>query len=139
MVYCAGYDTAMDQAIAAFFVLCGLLRLARFNVIVSLVPRNALGRAMYMEGLPTAYAGIIITSAVALADELGLLMRPELSGTLFAGSIFETHHVMLAVLILAAAMASKRLRFTFDGVWAIPAMTAAVFLGCRWTAPLETK
>lgn len=90
------FKPRVDQTALAFFVLCGVLRLARFNVAVSLQPKNAFDRAEHMEGLPTACAAI----------------NP--------------------VVALGAAMASKRLRLTFDGILWMPAMTAAIFSGCWW-------
>ncbi|KAF3056120.1 CDP-diacylglycerol-serine O-phosphatidyltransferase [Trichoderma lentiforme] len=64
MVYCAGFNTLADQVILAFFVCSGVARLARFNVAAHLVPKSAHGKALFHEGLPTAYAALLISTAV---------------------------------------------------------------------------
>ncbi|KAF1351825.1 hypothetical protein BDV97DRAFT_367652 [Delphinella strobiligena] len=48
-----GLRTTTDQFLLTSFALCGLLRLARFNVTAGSVPHDASGKAKYFEGLPT--------------------------------------------------------------------------------------
>ncbi|KAL1303192.1 hypothetical protein AAFC00_006615 [Neodothiora populina] len=48
-----GIRTPLDQFLLTSFALCGLLRLARFNVTTGSVPHDASGKAKYFEGLPT--------------------------------------------------------------------------------------
>ncbi|KAH7355894.1 hypothetical protein BKA66DRAFT_429277, partial [Pyrenochaeta sp. MPI-SDFR-AT-0127] len=66
MLYCVGLHTLVDQIALPFYVLCGLTRLARFNIAVDLVPENAFDRASYIKGLPTAYTALVISTIVAI-------------------------------------------------------------------------
>ncbi|KAI9717231.1 MAG: CDP-diacylglycerol-serine O-phosphatidyltransferase [Chrysothrix sp. TS-e1954] len=47
-----GLRTPLDHLLLTFFVVCGLLRLARFNVTVAQVPKDATGKSKYFEGTP---------------------------------------------------------------------------------------
>lgn len=47
-----GFRTPLDHVLLTFFVICGLLRLARFNVTVSDLPKDATGKSKYFEGTP---------------------------------------------------------------------------------------
>ncbi|CEJ92607.1 hypothetical protein VHEMI08248 [[Torrubiella] hemipterigena] len=133
-LYCMGFDSLLDQAVLALYVLCGLARLARFNVAAQSVPRDEHGKPLYHEGLATPYAGLLLmtASAVACWSE-----RAEdiLSGTLvFAGEWYEFHGILAIVVTMSIMMASKRLHIYFDGGYSIPAATALVLAGC-WFAP----
>lgn len=44
--------TPLDHIFLTFFVLCGLLRLARFNVTVAVLPKDKTGKSKYFEGTP---------------------------------------------------------------------------------------
>lgn len=44
--------TPLDHLCLTFFVICGLLRLARFNVTVAALPKDATGKSKYFEGTP---------------------------------------------------------------------------------------
>ncbi|VTT59391.1 unnamed protein product [Fusarium fujikuroi] len=115
MVYSAGFDTVADQLALAFFVCAGVARLARFNIAAHLVPKSDQGKAMYHEGLPTAYAALLISTAVAVAEWTGCL------ASLTSGSHYP---VIVVVLIFSAAMVSKRLHLYIDGAYSIPADSA---------------
>lgn len=60
IAYAAGLTTALDQIVLGFFVLCGLSRLARYNVSAA-ASTEPQGKVRYFEGTP------IPTSVVALA------------------------------------------------------------------------
>ncbi|KAI1027081.1 hypothetical protein LB504_008109 [Fusarium proliferatum] len=115
MVYSAGFDTVADQLALALFVCAGVARLARFNIAAHLVPKSDQGKAMYHEGLPTAYAALLISTAVAVAEWTGCL------ASLTSGSHYP---VIVVVLIFSAAMVSKRLHLYIDGAYSIPADSA---------------
>lgn len=93
MLSCVGLRSVGDQATLIFYVLCGLTRLARFNITVHLVPKNALGRASYMEGLPTPYAALIISTFVAIFAWLDRIpqahaLEGSFPGTYYAVNLF---------------------------------------------------
>ena len=50
--FALGLRTPLDHLLLTIFVLCGLLRLARFNVTVAQVPKDATGKSKYFEGTP---------------------------------------------------------------------------------------
>ena len=50
--FALGLRTPLDSLLLSFFVLCGLTRLARFNVTVSSLPKDATGKSKYFEGTP---------------------------------------------------------------------------------------
>lgn len=50
--FALGLRTPIDQLVLTFFVLCGLTRLARFNVTVAALPKDATGKSRYFEGTP---------------------------------------------------------------------------------------
>lgn len=59
-----GLRTPLDHLLLTFFVLCGLTRLARFNVTVAMLPKDASGKSQYFEGTP-------IPTSLALASLMG--------------------------------------------------------------------
>ena len=50
--FALGLRTPLDTLLLSFFVLCGLTRLARFNVTVSSLPKDSTGKSKYFEGTP---------------------------------------------------------------------------------------
>ncbi|KAE8372779.1 CDP-diacylglycerol--serine O-phosphatidyltransferase [Aspergillus bertholletiae] len=135
MLYSLRLRTPTDQAILVFFVLCGISRLARFNVASHLTPKDTNGKSLYHEGLPTAYAALIMSTIVAVAQWLD---RTEslVSMVSFPGTWGEAHISTIPVAFLGAGMVSKRLKLRFDGGLAIPAWTLAIFVAC-WFALLQ--
>ena len=49
IAFAIGFQTTVDVAVLSFFVLCGLTRLARFNVTVSQLPKDVTGKSKYFE------------------------------------------------------------------------------------------
>ena len=52
MAFTIGMRSFADTLFLTFFVLCGLTRLARFNVTVSTLPKDASGKSKFFEGTP---------------------------------------------------------------------------------------
>src|SRR6267378_4664817 len=50
--FAIGIRTPVDHLILSSFVLCGLTRLARFNVTVAVLPKDGTGKAQFFEGTP---------------------------------------------------------------------------------------
>ncbi|KAK1149555.1 hypothetical protein N8T08_005104 [Aspergillus melleus] len=105
MLYSLGLRTPADQAILTF-VLCGVARLARFNAVSHLTPRDAQGKPLYHEGLPTAYAALIMSTAVAVAQWLSWTQKVILS-VYFPGMRDEVHTATVLVAVLGAGMDKK--------------------------------
>ena len=101
IAFAAGADTALDQAILIFFALCGLSRLARYNVsAAALAAPNA--KVEYFEGTP------IPTSVVPL----GVLILAFHYGDLYPVTLFGAglHLPVLLFLVSGCLMISRTLR-----------------------------
>jgi CDP-diacylglycerol--serine O-phosphatidyltransferase len=96
-----GYDTRADQLVLIFFALCGLSRLARFNVnAATLAARDEPVR--YFEGTP------IPTSIVPLAGAVLAFHFDELMPVAPAGIVL--HLPMLLFLASGCLMVSRTVR-----------------------------
>lgn len=138
MLYCFGFDAPLEKAALTIYVLCGVARLARFNVAAHLVPKNADGKALYHEGLATAYAALIISTTVAVLSWMSWTTADLPLSIVFAGSWCEFHPVMGLLVILSFMMASQRLKLEIDGSVSIPVITLAIFAGCWSCSPPST-
>lgn len=101
IAFSIGLDSLLDQAILAIFVLCGLSRLARYNVTAADLS-DASGKVQYFEGTP------IPTSVIPLfillgAYELDLLLLVRIAGQ-------PLHLTALLFLISGGLMISKTLK-----------------------------
>lgn len=52
IAFAIGFQTTVDVLILTFWVLCGLTRLARFNISANMIPKDKTGKSQYFEGLP---------------------------------------------------------------------------------------
>ena len=110
IAFSLGFQTTVDVLILTFFVLCGLTRLARFNVTVANIPKDQSGKSQYFEGLPIP-TSLLLVATMAFwvykgwhSSELGLPC-----GILFADSFFEFHPISLLFFIHGCCMVSKSL------------------------------
>jgi CDP-diacylglycerol--serine O-phosphatidyltransferase len=101
IAFAAGVDSRLDQLILIYFALCGLSRLARYNVTAEALSAQT-GKVEYFEGTP------IPTSIVPL----GLLMLAFYRGNLYPVDLFgvEFHLPVLLFFISGCLMISKTLR-----------------------------
>ncbi len=106
--FAIGLRTPVDHLILAFFALCGLTRLARFNVTVANVPKDDNGKSKYFEGTPIpttsgfcAIGGYWISTGRIL-DNLPM-------GTWATGTALEFHPVGVLFLLWGCLMTSKTL------------------------------
>jgi len=101
IAFAAGLDTVLDQILLVFFALCGLSRLARYNVTAESLSGSA-GKVRYFEGTP------IPTSVVPL----GILLLLFVRGDLYPGNVFGFGFHLPVLLFCASGclMISKTLR-----------------------------
>ncbi len=101
IAFAAGLDTLLDALGLAFFALCGLSRLARYNVTAEALSAET-GKVDYFEGTP------IPTSIVPLA----ILMLAFHRATLFPVRLLglDFHLVTLVFVVSGTLMISKTLR-----------------------------
>jgi CDP-diacylglycerol---serine O-phosphatidyltransferase len=72
IAYAVGLDSALDQAVLVYFVLCGLSRLARYNVTADALS-DAAGKVRYFEGtpIPTSLVPLTLLLMLYALDALG--------------------------------------------------------------------
>jgi CDP-diacylglycerol--serine O-phosphatidyltransferase len=101
IAFAAGVNTRLDQVILLYFTLCGVSRLARYNVTAESLSAEK-GKVEYFEGTP------IPTSLVPL----GVLMAAFYNGNLYPVSFLgvEVHLIALLFLASGSLMISKTLR-----------------------------
>jgi CDP-diacylglycerol--serine O-phosphatidyltransferase len=113
-----GMRTPLDHFLLTSFALCGLLRLARFNISTDSVPKDANGKAKYFEGLPTP-TSLGIVALISYWVSQGWIHNQIPFGVIAQGSIFEFHP---AALIFVAHGEEKKIcdmmhRLYPEGVW----------------------
>jgi CDP-diacylglycerol--serine O-phosphatidyltransferase len=101
IAFAAGLHTLLDAIALTFFALCGLSRLARYNITAEALSVET-GTVKYFEGTP------IPTSVVPL----GILMLAFHRGTLYPVRLlgFDFHLVTLVFVLSGMLMISKTLR-----------------------------
>lgn len=101
-----GLRTPVDHFLLTFFVLCGLTRLARFNVTVSSLPKDATGKSKYFEGTPIPTT-LGVDAVMAYWVHKGWVLEDLPLGTALAGTPFEFHPVAFIFVIHGCLMVSK--------------------------------
>jgi CDP-diacylglycerol--serine O-phosphatidyltransferase len=81
IAYAVGLDTALDQLVLVYFVLCGLSRLARYNVTADELADDQ-GKVRYFEGTPIP-TSVLPLALLLLAHRLDLLLPVEIAGVPF--------------------------------------------------------
>jgi CDP-diacylglycerol--serine O-phosphatidyltransferase len=101
-----GIRTSLDHFFLAFFVLCGLTRLARFNVTVAVLPKDKTGKSKYFEGTPIPTT-LSIASLMAYWVSQGWTHANIPFGIIGEGTILEFHPVVLMFVLHGCLMVSK--------------------------------
>ena len=98
--------TPLDHILLSFFVLCGLTRLARFNITVANVPKDATGKSQYFEGTPIP-TSLSITMLMVWWVSQGWTLADIPLGVWGAGKIWEFHPVVGMFVLHGITMTSK--------------------------------
>lgn len=107
--FAIGLRTPVDHLLLTFFVLCGLTRLARFNVTVANVPKDATGKSKYFEGTPIPTSqGLVALMAFWVSK--GWVLENVPWGVYLKGTSLEFHPIVALFLISGCLMTSKTLR-----------------------------
>lgn len=106
MAFAIGFRTPLDHLCLAFFVLCGLTRLARFNVTVSNIPKDATGKSAYFEGTPIPTT-LGLDAIMAWWVSNGWIHEAIPGGVWFAGTPLEVHPAVIAFMVHGCMMTSK--------------------------------
>ena len=107
--FAIGFRTTVDHVVLAFYVLCGLTRLARFNVTVAMLPKDKTGKSKYFEGTPIPFACLTVSSFMALWVYMGWILDDIPFGMLLEGTLLEFHPVVALFILNGCLMVSKTL------------------------------
>ncbi|PHH83998.1 hypothetical protein CDD83_2659 [Cordyceps sp. RAO-2017] len=109
IAFILGLRSGLDTVGLAFFVLCGLTRLARFNVTVSVLPKDTTGKSKYFEGLPIP-TSLGVDAIMAYWVHRGWILQDLPLGIWFEGTNLEFHPVVLMFMLHGCLMTSKTIR-----------------------------
>jgi len=106
VAFAIGLRTPVDHLFLTFFVLCGLTRLARFNVTVAALPKDATGKSKYFEGTPIPTT-LLEDSIMAYWVSKGWVLENLPLGVVGAGTVWEFHPVVAMFVLHGTLMVSK--------------------------------
>ncbi|OAA56962.1 CDP-diacylglycerol--serine O-phosphatidyltransferase, fungal [Niveomyces insectorum RCEF 264] len=106
VAFAVGLRTPLDQLLLAFFVLCGLTRLARFNVTTTVIPKDTAGKAAYFEGTPIP-TSLGLDALLAYWVGQGWVGEQLPLGAWGAGTAWAVHPVVLLFVVHGCLMTSK--------------------------------
>lgn len=106
--FAIGFRSNLDQLFLTFFVLCGLTRLARFNVTVANLPKDATGKSKYFEGTPIPTT-LSIAAMMAFWVQKGWIGASIPGGSFAEGTLLEFHPVVGIFVVWGTLMVSKTL------------------------------
>ncbi|OAP58975.1 CDP-diacylglycerol-serine O-phosphatidyltransferase [Fonsecaea erecta] len=107
--FAMGFRTNVDQIFLAFYVLCGLTRLARFNVTVAMLPKDKTGKSKYFEGTPIPFACLMSLTVMATCAWFGWIHEDIPLGTILGGTDLEFHPIGVIFLVNGILMTSRTL------------------------------
>lgn len=108
VAFAIGFQSTVDVLILSFWVLCGLTRLARFNISSNKIPKDKLGKSKYFEGLPIPTNVFwVLTMAILVYTDRVLDNLP--GGVLLEGSFLEFHVLSIIPALQGCAEISKSL------------------------------
>jgi CDP-diacylglycerol--serine O-phosphatidyltransferase len=104
LAYACGMQGFFDRVVLAYFVACGVSRLARYNVTAEALSGGT-GKVAYFEGTPIP-TSIVLVGMLALAASLGAIGdRLWLGDVEIAG--FRLHWLVLAYAVSGSLMISR--------------------------------
>lgn len=109
VAFSIGFQTTLDVVILSFFVLCGLARLARFNITVNQIPHDDNGKSKFFEGLPIP-TSLFLVAGMSLLVWFGLFNNNLPLGIYRKDQYFEFHPLVLIFFIHGCGFISKSLK-----------------------------
>ena len=107
--FAIGMRTPLDHICLTFFVICALLRLARFNVTVATLPKDKTGKSKFFEGTP-APTSLSIAALMAYWVSQGQILERIPLGTIARETPFELHPAVGLFVLHGCLMCSKTLK-----------------------------
>lgn len=108
IAFAIGFQSTIDVLVLTFWVLCGLTRLARFNISATKIPKDEHGKSQYFEGLPIP-SNLIWVGFMAFLVNRGYILDNLPGGKLFEGTFLEFHVVAIGFALQGCAEISKSL------------------------------
>lgn len=110
IAFSLGFQTTVDVLVLSYFVLCGLTRLARFNITVTNIPKDKGGKSKYFEGLPVP-TSLFLVGLMAYWVYHGWYDSVEglPLGLYFKDTFYEVHPLVGLFAIHGSMMISKSL------------------------------
>ncbi|KAK5937668.1 CDP-diacylglycerol-serine O-phosphatidyltransferase [Knufia obscura] len=105
--FAIGLQTFTDQILLSFYVLCGLTRLARFNVTVAMLPKDKTGKSKYFEGTPIPFACLTSSAIMATLTFMDMIHGNLPLGTALTGTALEFHPLAVLFIINGVLMTSR--------------------------------
>lgn len=109
IAFAIGFQSTIDVLLLAFWVLCGLTRLARFNISVNNIPKDKTGKSQYFEGLPIP-SNLFWVALMALLVYKDWIHEQLPLGVVFANTPYEFHLLALGFVLQGCANISKSLK-----------------------------
>ena len=106
IAYGCGMQGLYDRVVLAFFVACGVSRLARFNVTAETLSDDS-GKVKYFEGTPIP-TSIVLVGLLALAAGTGAVREQLWLGKVMLGGF--TLHPLVLLFALSGALMISRIR-----------------------------
>ncbi|MFO1211859.1 MAG: CDP-diacylglycerol--serine O-phosphatidyltransferase [Paenacidovorax caeni] len=106
IAYGCGMQGLYDRVVLAFFVACGVSRLARFNVTAEALADDS-GKVKYFEGTPIP-TSIVLVGLLALAAGMGAVREQLWLGKVMLGGF--TLHPLVLLFALSGALMISRIR-----------------------------
>ncbi|MDT0138978.1 CDP-diacylglycerol--serine O-phosphatidyltransferase [Acidovorax sp. PRC11] len=104
IAYACGMQGLYDRIVLAFFVACGVSRLARYNVTAETLSEGS-GKVKYFEGTPIP-TSIVLVGLMALAAWMGAVREHLWFGQLVVGG-FTLHPFVLVFAVSGSLMISR--------------------------------
>jgi CDP-diacylglycerol--serine O-phosphatidyltransferase len=109
VAFTLGLRSVVDTLGLTFFVLCGLTRLARFNVTVSTLPKDATGKSKFFEGTPIP-TSLGVDAVMAYWVHRRWILEDVPLGVWAQGTPLEFHPVVLLFVVHGCLMTSRTIR-----------------------------
>ena len=107
IAYACGMQGLYDRVVLAFFVACGVSRLARFNITAEALAEGPSGKVKHFEGTPIP-TSIVLVGLLALAASMGAVREELWLGKLMLGGF--TLHPLVLLFALSGSLMISRIR-----------------------------
>ena len=107
IAYGCGMQGLYDRAVLLYFVMCGVSRLARYNVTAELLSEGG-DKVKYFEGTPIP-TSLVLVIALAIAVSEGAIGTQMWFGTYLLGGF--TFHPLVLMFAVSGSLMISRIRF----------------------------